>query len=319
MTGNSDDTIVVRRSPARLGFCCVILVTLVFSVAGGAALFAWNGQRVTAPAAVPAALPGLLPLATEAEILSRVPIRTEFYRFSLQPEVVVLHFVSLGEQASMFNRAAALLERAGYPHDRLVDDDELDRRIRASGDTPERVYYGHDYQASELVRFFVLADRAGTTLTTGEVLLRRLLLDWGWESSSNAALISLVSEDQRAGIDQMARATILRHELSHGVFFTDPNYARFARDFWNSTMTDAERGRFRVFLASEGYDTDIEDLMVNETQAYLIHTPPGPFFPVEVLGIPAARIDALRALLVNGMPPGWLHDLTVQAMQATGH
>jgi len=117
-------------------------------------LFAWNGERTAAPAAIPAALPGLLPLATEAEILSRAPVRTEIYRFGPQPEIVVLHFVSLSDQASMFNRAAALLERAGYPHDRLVDDNELDRRIRASGDTPERVYYGHDYRASDLVRFF---------------------------------------------------------------------------------------------------------------------------------------------------------------------
>jgi len=70
---------------------------------------------------------------------------------------------------------------------------------------------------------------------------------WGWQTGSNAALISLVREDEGAGIDQMTRATILRHELSHGVFFTDPIYAGFALDFWNSTMTDAERGQFPRF------------------------------------------------------------------------
>jgi len=59
--------------------------------------------------------------------------------------------------------------------------------------------------------------------------------------------------------------------------------------------------------------------MVNETQAYLIHTPPGPFFPVEVLGIPMPRIDTLRALFVNGMPPGWLREMTGPAMQTAGH
>jgi hypothetical protein len=318
MTGNSDDTIVVRRT--RFGFRFIGAAVLLFGVASGAALVAWNGdQKSAAPAATKMALPGLLPLATEPEILSRVPLRTEIYRFGPQPDIVVLHFVSLGDQAGMFNRAAALLERAGYPHDRLVDDTELDRRIRASGDTPERVYYGHDYRASDLVRFFELADRAGMALTAGEVLLRHLMRDWGWQPDSNAALISLVREDSGSGIDAMARATILRHELSHGVFFTDPNYARFARDFWNSTMTADERGRFRVFLASEGYDTGIEDLMVNETQAYLIHTPRGPFFPMEVLGIAMPRLDTLRAVFVNGMPPGWLRDVTGAAMQTAGH
>ena len=72
---------------------------------------------------------------------------TEEYRFEPRPEIFVLQFASLSEQASALNRAAALVEKAGYPHDRVLPWAELDSRIRAEGSTPETFYYGHDYRA----------------------------------------------------------------------------------------------------------------------------------------------------------------------------
>lgn len=260
------------------------------------------------PAAI--ARPALPPLAIESDILARAPQAPEALRFAAAPEIVVLQFASLADQADTLNRAAALLERAGYPRDRVLDLAEMDRRIRAAGDTPERVYLGHDYRAADLLRFFAVADRAGTPLTPGEQRLRRLVAEWGWTPGITAALITLVRDDHAAGLDPAARATILRHELSHGLYFTSPAYARFARLFWAERLTEAERGRFRTFLASEGYDTGDDDLVVNETQAYLMHTADARFFNAAVVGIPARRLDALRVLFLSGMPPGWLRDCT---------
>ena len=81
------------------------------------------------------------------------------FRFAANPRILVLDFASLREQGMMLNRVAALVEKAGLPHDRVLTDSELDQAIHAQGDTVETFYYGHDYSAAALVRFFALADR----------------------------------------------------------------------------------------------------------------------------------------------------------------
>ena len=275
----------------------------------------------TTPSAAPrtAAAPAVveLPLATEAEILADSPASVDAGRFALQPEVIVLQFPSLAEQARTLNRAAGLIERAGFPHDRPLADAELDNRIRAGGGTPETLYLGHDYRAADLLRFFDEADSAGLALTPEEQSLKQGLKQWGWRPGTNGALISLVREDKANGIDRAARATILRHELSHGLYFVSPTYAAYVKQFWTTTLTGTERSLFRTFLKGEGYDTDIEDLVVNETQAYLMHTQDTRFFNAAAVGIPAIRLDTLRVLFLTGMPPSWLRDCTTVPARAT--
>lgn len=252
----------------------------------------------------------LPPLANEAAILADNGPALAAYRFAAAPDIFVLRFTSLAEQADTLNRIAALVERAGYPRDRVLDLAELDRRIRAAGETPERLYLGHDYRSADVLRFFALAEQERLALTPGEARLRRLLAEWGWTPASRAALVSLPREDRPAGLDPAARATILRHELSHGLYFTEPAYARYAQAFWSGTLIDIERGRFRAFLGSEGYDMQLHDLIVNEMQAYLMHTTDARYFNPSVIGISARRLDALRILFLSGMPPGWLRDCT---------
>lgn len=247
---------------------------------------------------------------TEAEVLARAPAGVEAYRFAPAPEIFVLQFGSLAEQARALNRAAALIEKAGYPRDRVLDLAELDRRIRAEGAEPDSFYYGHDYRAADLVRFFEMLRAAGLPPSEGEAALARMIESWGWTRNTNAALISLVREDRAAGLGPAVRATILRHELSHGLYFTSPAYARYAHEFWSGMLTQPERGKFRAFLASEGYDTGIEDLVINETQAYLMHTANDRFFNAQAIGISDRRLEALRVLFLTGMPPGWLRDCT---------
>ena len=76
-------------------------------------------------------------------------------------------------------------------------------------------------------------------------------------------------------------------------------------------LTDAQRAGFRRFLGSEGYDTANEDLMLNEAQAYLVHTPDPRYFLPEPRraerrgGGPAAAV-----YLGRGMPDGWLKTAT---------
>ncbi len=263
---------------------------------------------VAAPAeAPPVAPPPAIAAADEAAIAAAVPEQLTFYRFAAAPAVLVLDFASLAEQGAMLNRVAALIEKAGLPRDRVLDDAAMAAAIRAEGDTAETFYYGHDYPAAALVRFFALADAGQVRLDAEEERLRTLLRGLGWFATPTpaAALISIPRAGASAEIDQAARATMLHHELSHGVFFTDPAYAAYVRGFWNGVLTPAERDAVRHFLGSEDYDTADETLMLNEMQAYLMFTDDARFFQPANIGMTPARRAELRAAFAQGAPPGW--------------
>ncbi len=333
---DSDETVVVRR-PVRtwrrylpIAGACVMALSLTAgainlwrhtpaTIAPADAPIPPSGpsrvvavQPVVAPAAVVVAAEFPVTLATEAEILADLPQGLSVFRFRANPAVIVLDFASLSDQAAMLNRMAVFEEKDGYPHDRVLDDADLDRAIRGGGDDPATFYYGHDYRASALVRFFVLADRDGIRLNAQEERLRRLIAQLGWTApDANGALISLPRLAADATIDADARATILRHELSHGEYFTNPAYAAFVQGFWRNTLTPGERGAFHKFLVSDHYDGAIEDLMINEGQAYLIHTRDARFFTAAYVGMTAERVDALRESFISTMPKGWLRDATL--------
>ena len=125
-----------------------------------------------------------------------------------------------------------------------------------------------------------------------------------------------MQEDAAKGLSASARATILRHELSHGEYFTVPAYAAYSQKFWNNSLTEDDRGHFRTFLAAEGYDLALSDLIINETQAYLMHTANKQFFNAQAVGIADPRLNLLRGLFLTGMPPGWLRDCTAPPSQS---
>lgn len=332
--GNTDDTVRLvppRRPPARwpwwvaagvaaAGCALAAFVVLEPAPPGPTPVASVTAPPAAAPLQVPAPPPAIvpisatqpaaLPLETEADILARQPDRREVYRFALQPEVVVIQFPGLGEQGRMLNRMAGLIEKAGFPRDRVLNDAELDRRIRAGGDTPETFYLGHDYRAADVLRFFVTAERDGVTLTAEETWLRETLKAWEWRPGATGALITLTRTLPEAGVDAAARATILRHELSHGAYFTRPDYNAYAHKFWSTELTPGEQASFRAFLGIEGYDTSIDDLMINETQAYLMHTADARFFQGSRAGLSPDRLETLRILFLTGMPTNWLRDCT---------
>jgi hypothetical protein len=252
----------------------------------------------------------LVEVATEQQIRDHTPTALSMFRFADNPRILVLAFASLRDQGRTLNRVAALVEKAGLPRDRALNDIELDRAIRAQGDTSETFFYGHDYGAGSLARFFALADRDGIELSPEEETLRALLRQEGWLTVGvHAALISLPAVGTDPKITPAARASILRHELSHGEFFSEPGYAGYVRDFWLTVLTADERAAFRRFLAREGYDTAQEALMFNEMQAYLMFTRDPLFFVPAQAGLTAGRLAELQMRFFDGMPRGWLRDL----------
>lgn len=265
-----------------------------------------------APAAPAATVPPALaaiPLLDEAGILAHRSPRLAVFRLAPNPDVLVLDFPTLAEQGRMLNRVAALVEKAGLPRDRVLDDAALDAAIRNGGQTPDTFYYGHNYRLSDLDRFFALAARDGIRLNPEEERLRALLREIGWLGAATPrALVSVPHAGVEPWLDERARAAMLRHELSHGEFFTSPAYEALVWRFWREMLTGPERERFRAALAQASYDPAIEEVMANEAQAFLFHTPDERFFNPASIGLSPARLAELRAAFLAAMPPGWLRD-----------
>jgi hypothetical protein len=209
------------------------------------------------------------------------------------------------------NRMAAFIEKAGLPRDRVLSDAELAAAIQAENATAETYYYGHDYRLADVARFYATADRQKMALVEEEERLRRIITGVGMMSeTAEAGVISIPREGSDTFVDASGRQSLLRHELSHGEFFTVPAYAAFVRRFWSGNMTEQERAGFRDFLVHQGYDPKDEDLLINEMQAHLMHTTDKRYFSPNYVGLSRARADALRAQFVAGMPSGWLQDAT---------
>lgn len=297
-----------------------LLCAIVIGVAG------WFAMREPVPSPEvrtspeAGASPGIaITLADEAEILSNEAVHTTVFRFAPNRRVLVLDFASLREQGLMLNRVAAMVEKQGQPRDRVLSDEELDAAIAAAGDTIETYYYGHDYAAIDLARFFAAADRDGVTLRTEEEWLRRLLVQEGLaHPGANGAVITIPKIGAGEGVDALLRATILRHELSHAEFFTNPHYAEYVRRFWHNGLDDHGRDAFRRYLAAQGYDLSLEDLMANEMQAYLMHTADKRLFSAASLGVAVEQIDRWQAGFLLGMPNGWLRDACVSSLPSAG-
>jgi hypothetical protein len=342
---DADDTIRIGPPP-RAGLSRALIIVAaavaVLLVAGGSGWLLLRRPAVvapppptaalTSPAAPAPAAPFIVPApspqapasafqietANEDQILHHIPTALTVFRFAGNPRILVLDFASLHEQGMMLNRVAALIEKGGLPRDRALNDTELDGAIRAAGDTADTYYYGHDYSAASLARFFSLAERDHVALNPEEERLRALLQQVGWlQPGASGGLISLPAVGADPHMTLAARAAILRHELSHGEFFSDPAYAGYVRNFWLNVLTAKERAGVREFLGREEYDTHDEVLMYNEMQAYLMFTRDPLFFTPDMAGLTPARLAELQEKFLAGMPAGWLRDALASYRTAT--
>lgn len=224
-------------------------------------------------------------------------------RWQENPAVAVLQFPDLAQQGAALNRLAALVEKGGAPRDRLLGSAELLQLIHAGGDNPQTFFGGHNYRLSQLVRFHALASRQGIGLSPEEQRLRQLFEAQGWwgEQAADKVLISftdLQADDpntpQDEAVDAVRRESVLRHELSHARYFTDPRYRARCGEMWRQWLSAGERQRIRKVLAEQGYDAQNEDLLINEAQALLFHTADTRAFGAASFGLTEARLAELR-------------------------
>ena len=232
--------------------------------------------------------------------------------------VLVVEFPNLSAQGEAMNRMAALLEKADAPRDRVLDDTALAALITRSGDNLQTFYQGHDYNGAGLARFYRLVDGQTQVLNAQEQRMRQLLIAQGLLMASPEGLrpvgsqavitYTAIQKDDPTTpldetIDERRRESILRHEASHGRFFTRPAYAEHCRRLWREVLDDAQREAFRRYLATLGYDRKDEELMVNEAQAFLLHTPDTRAFSAEGVGISDEVLAELRTRFWRTLPP----------------
>lgn len=270
------------------------------------------------------ALAYTLPSAQAADystILSHRSDKVSVFEYGGRGLIQIVDFPNLPEQGRMFNRVVALIERIGASRTRVMNNDELSLFIRSVGKTDATFAYGNDFLVSELVVFFNLADMGSIQLNAEELALRQLLLDsrlmvertgFFQALKPRAVILSIPQETVDAGgpqVTSLARKTILMHEISHAEYYTNPLYANYCRQFWRSVMTEEQRSAFRKFLSQSSYNPDSEEMMVNETQAYLLYTPDQRAFNARLVGLKDKEIDNLRARFFDGFPDAPLLEL----------
>lgn len=267
--------------------------------------------------------PGIEPpkQASFEAIANNREVGRTLFQLAENPLIHVLDYESLHMQGRTFNRIAALIEWHEAPKEEVLDDQALARMIEGTSENPDTLFFGHDYRATDLARFFNIAQRSGIELNEEEQALLSLLLDRGFLRTDSDGFRIIPPEkvliaiprtqadnpqtSQSESVTMSMRKTILSHELGHGEFFTNPDYARYCENFWRNSLSVSQREAFTRFLSStQHYDAQNESLLINEFQAYLAYSGvDGYFFGYDVVaGIRAEDMARLREQFIADSP-----------------
>lgn len=240
------------------------------------------------------------------------------WRLTDNPNIILFDFPSLMEQGRSFNRITQLIDQFNEPYKRVLGNAEFAKYLEAMRRSQADFAYGHDVLLNEFVLFFSLADRDKVELSAEEAALRDFLIEQGaikvWrgiyqvdKAKANLVVLSIPQVQERREneppISPFARRAIILHEVAHGEFYTNKYYADYCRKFWSTTLTEEQRGLFKRFLSNYNYTLNLDELLVNEMQAYLMFTPDPASFSAAKLGVKPAELEAMRDAFVNGRPP----------------
>ncbi len=186
------------------------------------------------------------------------------YHWDLLPNALVFDFKDYASQDRYLKRLAFFVEKLGF-RGRLARDEEI---------APLHGYNAHDYRSEDLAAFFNEAKAKSFPLSAAEKELEALLLREGVIAESGGklgagrgAMISIARESGPA-----LRRTLLVHESTHAIFFSDADYRAFARSLWSS-LDKGEKWFWTAYLGWAAYDVGSDYLMANEFQAYLMQQP----------------------------------------------
>jgi hypothetical protein len=257
-----------------------------------------------------------LPLLGKEEIQTRRPPGFAAYLLRGNERTVVLDFPSVRDQGKMFGRVILYIERDGTPKDRVLSAAEVDAWLQRNGQRLDTLTVGNNFRTVELARFFNAVRRQGERLNPDEKFLHdwllrmQVLIADGKDVAAADSGAVVISVPQPSAVDgckpctvlPAQRAAILEHELAHAQFATDAVYQDYVLRFWSRDLNSAMRERFTQFLRERGYDADNPELLANEMQAFLMHTPNTGMFSAAALGISEQELAELRQRFNAGLP-----------------
>jgi hypothetical protein len=251
--------------------------------------------------------------ATHEATLAENSLDTELFQFIPNPLIYILDFSTLMHQAITLNRLGYFIEHKDAPRDRVLSDNEIEALIGYQLDYEFNIW-GFDFRASDIARFYNFAESQRITLNSEEHKLLELVLqnsiiakhDEGYVPTNPERALLSVPEDIEFYLADFSpsrlfpeeRASVLSHELSHGEYFTNPEYKAYCAEFWNTALTFEERAEFTRWLGEMSYDTSNLDLIINETQAYIGHTGD----KLYGLNIPEPRLQELHKAFFSSSP-----------------
>jgi len=184
------------------------------------------------------------------------------YRWDLFPETLVFDFADYAVQDRYLKRLAFFAEKPGFKG-RIASDEEIESL---------HGWNSHDYSTGTLSAFFSQALTQNFILNQHELALLELLISYGILTRTSSGVISegvgaviSLSRESTPGLRRM----FMDHEASHALFFQDADYRKLSAIIWNSLGPEARRFWIQHFMWRR-YDTQDEDLMINELQAYLV-------------------------------------------------
>jgi hypothetical protein len=240
------------------------------------------------------------------------------WNYSDNPQIFIFDFPGLALQGRTFNRVTQFAEQVqantGYP--KVMNNDEIFRYMESLRRTQADFAFGHDLLVSELVQFYNLADRDKVELFPEELALRDFLIEQGlakmwrgfYQAMQPGVVILSIPQMQTKKADEpqvseLARRAVFMHEIAHGEYYTNQYYATYCRKFWNETLNDAQREVFINLFKKYNYAVTMDELVVNEMQAYLMFTPDPNSFSAKKLGIADAELESMREMFRQGRPP----------------
>ena len=183
------------------------------------------------------------------------------WRAAVNPEIYVFDFPNLTTQGRTFNRITQFTEQqSDAPKPHVLNNTELAQHIAVAKRSVADFAFGHDVMVWDLAQFFTMADRDKVELNPEEIALRDFLVEQGllrfwrtiWLPLKPLGVILSVPQvqdkrDDEPRVTQLARYTVLLHEMAHGEYFGNPSYASYCQNFWNESLNDEQREKFRVF------------------------------------------------------------------------
>ena len=132
-------------------------------------------------------------------------------------------------------------------------------------------WYAYDYSSDQLASFFNEADSECISLNSSELEMKKKLIELGLIKIENEKIVSIkgavISISLSSDID--LRSTLYNHEFFHGLYFTSSEYKEKVLESWFN-LSEKSKNSFKKYLGSHNYDTNDEELMANEFQAYLL-------------------------------------------------